>query len=219
MQLALFDLDDTLLTGDSGWQWAQHLIGLGVLERESFESRSRAFHRQYVDGVLDIQEYLRFQLEPLTRHPRETLAAWRRDYLQIRIKPRLSAGARGLVAKHQGDLCAILTATNRYITEPIAEELGIANLLATDPEEMDGRFTGGIRGTPCFREGKIARLEAWLASRQQSLADFSAVWFYSDSANDLPLLERATHPVAVDPDDRLREVAAVRGWPILAIHG
>jgi HAD superfamily hydrolase (TIGR01490 family) len=219
MRLALFDLDNTLLAGDSDYEWAQFLIEEGILEREHYEARNREFYEQYKAGVLDIREVLDFQLKPLSRYSRDVLDTWHRGFMQRKIAPMISAAARALVAKHRGDLTVIITATNSFVTAPIARELGVEHLVATVPEECNGRFTGGVSGLPCFREGKVSRLDDWLASRGLALDAFSESWFYSDSANDLPLLERVTHPVAVDPDSRLLAVARERGWQILYLHG
>ena len=215
MRLALFDLDNTLLAGDSDYEWAQYLIDRGVLEREGYEARNNEFFEQYKAGVLDIYEFLDFQLKPLAEHDRSTLDAWRSGFMQERIMPIIRAEARTLIERHRGDTCIIITATNSFVTAPIAQALGIAHLIATEPEERGGRFTGRVAGTPCFREGKITRLESWLGERRLSLAAFEQSWFYSDSVNDLPLLERVTHPVAVEPDDRLEAAARAQGWPIL----
>jgi len=219
MRLVLFDLDNTLLAGDSDYEWAQYLIDIGVLERETYEARNDEFYRQYKAGQLDIYEFLDFQLAPLARHPRETLDRWHDDYMQTRIRPMIGAAARALVARHAADVRAIITATNSFVTGPIAREFGVEHLIATEPEEREGSFTGRPHGLPCFREGKVRRLDAWLSGRGESLAHFAQSWFYSDSMNDLPLLERVTHPVAVDPDERLAAHAAARGWPILRLHG
>ncbi len=218
MRLALFDLDNTLLAGDSDYEWAQFLIDEGVLERETYEARNRQFYEQYKAGVLDIREFLDFQLKPLARYPRARLDAWHRGFMAKKIAPIISAAARALLARHRDDLRVIITATNRFVTGPIALELGIENLVATEPEERDGCFTGAVSGEPCFREGKLLRLEGWLAERGLQLNGFSESWFYSDSINDLPLLERVTHPVVVDPDERLAAHARSRGWPILTLH-
>lgn len=217
-RLALFDLDNTLLAGDSDYEWAQFLIDEGVLERERYEARNLEFYEQYKAGVLDIFEFLAFQLKPLAQYPRAQLDAWHRGFMRSRILPMISAQARGLVDRHAGDLRAIVTATNSFVTGPIAREFGIEHLVATTPEETDGRFTGGVTGQPCFREGKVSRLHDWLGALGHRFEDFGETWFYSDSANDLPLLETVSHPVAVDPDPRLEAQAQARGWPILRLH-
>jgi HAD superfamily hydrolase (TIGR01490 family) len=215
MRLALFDLDNTLLAGDSDYEWAQYLIDRGVLDRDRYEARNNEFYEQYKAGVLDIYEFLDFQLKPLAQYPRATLDAWHRDFMRERILPIIRAEARALIGRHHGDTSIIITATNSFVTGPIAHALGVEHLIATVAEERDGRFTGRVAGTPCFREGKIACLQSWLGSRDLALEGFSKSWFYSDSVNDLPLLERVTHPVAVDPDERLESAAREKGWPIL----
>lgn len=217
MNLALFDLDNTLLAGDSDFEWAQFLIGQGVLDREVYEARNQQFFDQYKKGTLDIREFLEFQLKPLSRHPRRVLDEWHGQYMREKILPMIRPSARELVERHRADLRVIVTATNSFVTAPIAREFGIDNLIATEPAQVNGEFTGGVSGTPCFREGKVTRVEAWLASRGQPLTSFAQSWFYSDSLNDLPLLKRVTHPVAVDPDDTLRALAGKHGWPILGL--
>lgn len=218
--IALFDLDNTLLSGDSDYEWAQFLIERGVLDRSQYESKNDHFFRQYKEGRLDIHEFLDFQLAPLARHPRDELDRWHAEFMRARIRPIVRAKGRDLVRQHlaQGDLCAIVTSTNAFITAPIARELGIDHLLATELEERGGRFTGRPSGTPSFRMGKVTRLAEWLGGRGQTLASFSASWFYSDSHNDLPLLERVTRPVAVDPDDVLRGEALARGWQVISLQ-
>ena len=221
MKLALFDLDNTLLAGDSDFEWAQFLIGRGVLDREVHEARNRAFYEQYKAGTLDIHAFLDFQLKPLGRHSRAQLEAWHREYMAERIRPMITEKARALVNEHRedADLLAIITATNRFVTAPIAREFGIENLIATEVEEIDGRFTGRGTGIPCFKEHKITRLEMWLAERRLLWEDISESWFYSDSLNDIPLLAKVSHAVAVDPDDTLRAHAAAAGWPIISLRG
>jgi HAD superfamily hydrolase (TIGR01490 family) len=145
------------------------------------------------------------------------LDEWHHRFMSLRMLPLIRASARALVAKHRGDLRVVITATNSFVTAPIAREFGIEHLIATEPEAKDGEFTGRVCGTPCFQEGKVRRLEAWLEARGESLASFDASWFYSDSINDLPLLQRVTHPVAVDPDERLRAHAQRRTWPIISL--
>jgi HAD superfamily hydrolase (TIGR01490 family) len=221
MDLVLFDLDNTLLAGDSDYEWAQFLIDEGVLDRVTYEAANDRFYDQYKAGTLDIYEFLAFQLAPLARYPRATLDAWHEKFMQAKIRPMMGDRARRLVAAHveRGALVAIVTATNSFVTGPIAREFGIEHLVATEPETNgDGAFTGGVEGTPCFREGKIARVEAWLESRGRRLDGFPASWFYSDSQNDLPLLERVSRPVAVDPDPKLAEVASARGWEIMSLR-
>ena len=217
-RLVLFDLDNTLLACDSDFEWAQFLIEQGVVDREVYEAHNLSFLQNYQAGTLDIHAFLNFQLKPLSRHPRSQLADWHREFMEIKIRPLIRDKARSLVERHRGDLRVVITATNSFVTAPIAHEFGIAELIATEPEERNGEFTGRVSGTPCFREGKVTRLEAWLAGRGRSLADYSESWFYSDSHNDLPLLERVSHPVAVDPDETLRAHAGRRGWPIITLE-
>jgi len=217
MKLALFDLDNTLLDGDSDHAWAQFLIEEGVLHPDEYHARNEWFYERYKDGTLDIHEFLDFQLAPIANRPRDLLDRWHNEFMQRKIRPMIAARAPELIASHADALRAIVTATNRFITAPIAAELGVPELIATDIDEVDGRFTGKPRGTPTFREGKIERVNQWLASRGKRLEDFES-WFYSDSLNDLPLLERVTHPVAVDPDATLRTHAAERGWPVISLR-
>lgn len=220
MQLALFDLDHTLLSGDSDYEWTQYLVSKGIVDRTTHEARNAEFYEQYKAGIMDIHEFLDFQLRPLADHTRADLEAWHADFMETQIRPRLSQKARELVRKHldAGDICAMVTATNSFVTGPIARELGIPHLIATIPAQEDGRFTGKPRGLPSFREGKIARVDAWLESMGLWWNNFQRSWFYSDSHNDLPLLLRVTDPVVVDPDATLRAHAEKAGWPILSIH-
>jgi len=217
MNLALFDLDNTLLAGDSDFEWAQFLIDRGVLDRKTYEARNQAFYDQYKAGTLDIFEFLDFQLKPLSQYPRPVLDAWHGEYMKQRILPMIRDSARALVDKHRGEVRVIITATNSFVTAPIARAFGIEHLIATEPEQRDGVFTGGVSGTPCFREGKVERLEAWLAERGESIKSVLKSTFYSDSHNDLPLLEQVGHPVAVDPDAALRAHAGARGWPVISL--
>jgi len=220
VNLALFDLDNTLLSGDSDFEWAQFLIEQGALDRELFEAKNLAFYEQYKAGTLDIHEFLDFQLKPLSRHTRNVLDGWRDNFMQSKVRGMVTVAAQDLVAKHRatGDVCVIITATNSFITSPIAQEFGVEHLIATEPEERDGEFTGCVVGVPCFREGKVARLESWLAQQGWGWESFSDSYFYSDSLNDLPLLKKVRHPVAVDPDETLRSYAEQHGWPILALR-
>jgi len=220
VRLVLFDLDNTLLAGDSDFEWAQFLIDQGVLDREVYEARNLEFYEHYKAGTLDIHEFLDFQLKPLARHPRPQLDAWHAEFMRTRILPIITAKSRALLEKElaAADLVAIITATNSFVTAPIARELGVAHLIATDPEQVNGEFTGGVAGIPCFREGKIARLDAWLAAQGVSRGDIAESRFYSDSLNDLPLLESVTHPVAVDPDPTLAAHAHKMGWPVISLR-
>ena len=220
MRLALFDLDHTLLSGDSDYEWTQYLVSKGIVDRTTHEARNAEFYEQYKAGTMDIHEFLDFQLRPLADHTRADLEAWHADFMETQIRPRLSQKARELVRKHldAGDICAMVTATNSFVTGPIARELGIPHLIATIPAQENGRFTGKPRGLPSFREGKIARVDAWLESMGLWWNNFQRSWFYSDSHNDLPLLLRVTDPVVVDPDATLRAYAENAGWPILSIH-
>ena len=220
MRLALFDLDNTLLSGDSDYEWGQFLVDRGILERDAYEAQNRVYYEQYVAGTLDIHEYLGFALRPLAEHQPADLARWHADFMHSRILPMVSDQARSLVRRHRerGDLCAIITATNSFVTTPIAAEFGVQHLIATEPESRAGRFTGRVAGTPCFREGKVRRLEEWLSSQGRGLHDFAESSFYSDSHNDLPLLERVSRPVAVDPDEALDREAARRGWERISLR-
>lgn len=220
MNLALFDLDNTLLSGDSDFEWAQFLITQGVLDREAYAARNLEFYEQYKAGTLDIHVFLDFQLKPLSRHSRVQLDAWHAQFMQTRILPMIGDPARALVNRHraEGDTLAIITATNRFVTAPIAREFGITHLIATEAEQVDGEFTGKALDIPCFREGKVKRLEGWLAAHGASWQTIRRSWFYSDSHNDLFLLERVTDPVAVDPDPQLMQTAQARGWPIMSLR-
>ena len=220
MNLVLFDLDNTLLSGDSDFEWAQFLIAKGVLDREVHEARNIEFFEHYKAGTLDIHAFLDFQLAPLSRHPRPELDQWHREFMATHIRPIITSAARTLVQRHldDGSLCAIVTATNSFVTGPIAREFGIPHLVATIPAHEEGRFTGKPRGTPAFKAGKIERVDAWLEELGAWWGGFGETWFYSDSHNDLPLLKRASHPVAVDPDDTLRQHAIQQGWPVISLR-
>jgi HAD superfamily hydrolase (TIGR01490 family) len=220
MKLALFDLDNTLLAGDSDYEWAQFLIEQGVVDPEVYKAGNDRFYRQYMNGTLDIHEFLDFQLAPLTRHPREQLDGWREAFMEQKIRPIMLPKAVELLARHReaGDLCAIITATNSFITAPIARAFGIEHLLATEPEAVRGRFTGKAAGVPCFRDGKPVRVAQWLRARGTTLGQFAESAFYSDSRNDIPLLEWVTTPVAVDPDPVLAELARQRHWRVISLR-
>ena len=216
--LAIFDLDNTLLAGDSDYAWGCYLVERGLVNGEEYERENQRYYAQYKAGQLDIMEFLAFALRPLASHEPEELQRWHADFMQRDILPMISDAARALVEKHRaaGDTLLIITATNRFVTGPIARAFGIENLLATDPEQVNGRYTGAVAGIPCFQEGKVQRLRQWLRDSGHTLTDS---WFYSDSHNDLPLLRLVDHPVAVDPDPQLQVVAEQSGWPILQLHG
>jgi HAD superfamily hydrolase (TIGR01490 family) len=217
MNLVLFDLDNTLLSGDTDVEWLEFLIDEGVVP-QSARQENAEMDRRYRSGQADALEYVRFYLRSYPPHELPTLQAWRSSFLEQRIRPRMLAAGRRLIQEQKQHLVAIITATNRFLTEPIAAGFGIQHLMATEPQIVDGRFTGDIVGAPCMREGKIEHLNKWLAARGQSLREFPQSWFYSDSINDLPLLERVTHPVAVDADRRLAEIARQRGWRTVSLR-
>ncbi len=220
MRLALFDLDNTLLNGDSDFEWSQFLIRIGVLDAELFEAQNLKFYEQYKAGTLDIHAFLNFQLKPLSRHPRSTLDTWHQQFMRESVMPMVTQSSRELVARHlaAGDVCVIITATNSFVTAPIAREFGIEHLIATEPEQQDGEFTGRVEGVPSFKEGKITRLNQWLTARGWTLDSFEDTTFYSDSLNDLPLLKIVRHPVAANPDDTLRAHAELQAWPIINLR-
>jgi len=220
MNLALFDLDNTLLTSDSDFEWSQFLIEKKVLDRKEYESRNLEFYEQYKSGTLDINQFLDFQLQPLSLYPRTQLDDWHNEFMAKKIMPQIAPGAYKLINEHMlgGDLCIIITATNRFVTEPIARILGISNLIATEPDQKGGEFNGQVFGTPCFREGKITRLEDWMDEHNLTWLSFLESWFYSDSLNDIPLLKKVTNPVAVDPDSTLEKYAKENNWPIISLR-
>lgn len=220
MDLAIFDLDNTLLAGDSDYQWGEFLIDIGVVERAAHASINDQFYADYKVGKLDINAFLEFQLKPLSQHPRTQLDAWHREFMQQKIAPMMTEKSRALVEQHRanGDLLLIITATNSFVTGPIASAFGIANLIGTVPEEMNGEFTGKVTGTPSFQQGKITRLNEWLAERGQGLSDFGTTWFYSDSHNDLPLMKLVDKPIAVNPDPILLAYAEDHAWPIMSLR-
>ena len=217
MSLAIFDLDNTLLGDDSDYLWGQFLVEQQLVDKEFYERENQRFYEEYKTGKLDILEFLAFSLEPLTRIGPDTLSKLHAQFMREKIKPVMLTKATNLLETHRqkGDTLLIITATNRFITGPIAETLGVDHLIATDPEIIEGRYTGRVAGTPCFREGKVTQLEKWLTVYQQNLSNS---WFYSDSHNDLPLLEMVTQPVAVDPDDTLASHAESKGWPIISLR-
>ena len=217
MALVLFDLDNTLLAGDSDYLWGQFLGEQGLVDKDFYEAENERFYREYQEGRLDIFEFLAFSLKPLSQRPLQELQQLHRQFMEDKILPIITPDAKMLVEMHRkrGDDLLIITATNAFVTAPIAATFGIDQLIATEPEIRNGRYTGRVAGTPCFREGKVKRLEAWLQEHDQNLGN---AWFYSDSHNDLPLLEKVTHPIPVDPDEALSRVAKDRGWPVLYLH-
>ena len=217
MRLAIFDLDNTLLAGDSDYLWGQFMVEQGHVDGSWYERENRRYYEQYKAGTLDIREFCAFSMQPLTQHEPERLYAWRQQFIREKIACIVAAGTPALLERHraQGDRLLITTATNRFITEPIAQLLGVSDLIATDPEMRDGRYTGQISGVPNFQDGKVQRLAQWRAQQPQHYAHTS---FYSDSRNDLPLLLLADTAVAVDPDDVLRAEAVSRGWPVISLR-
>jgi HAD superfamily hydrolase (TIGR01490 family) len=217
VSLAIFDLDNTLLRGDSDHAWGEFLVEQGAVDAERFATENNRYYAAYLAGTLDIYEFLeKHQLRPLAENSRATLDRWRDEFMRTRIAPLITPAARALVDSHRrrGDTLLIITATNRFITAPIAEEFGIPHLIATEPEEVNGEFTGRVAGVPSYREGKVTRLTDWIHDRTEKLDDS---WFYSDSHNDLPLLNLVTHPVAVNPDPTLAEYANTRGWKCIEL--
>lgn len=217
MALTIFDLDNTLLGGDSDFLWGRYLCENGIVDEAAYRRANEHYYQQYLEGSLDIDEFLEFVFKPLASHDMDTLHLWRAAYLEQKIKPIMLPAAVALVEKHrsQGDTLLIITATNSFLTAPIAEMLGIDNLIATEPEMQDGRFTGRVAGKPSFQHGKVERLRSWLNAEDGALKGST---FYSDSHNDLPLLELVDTPVAVDPDPKLQAVAQQRGWKILSLR-
>lgn len=217
MSLAIFDLDNTLIAGDSDHLWGEFLIEQQHVDGEHFKQQNDRFYAAYQNGTLDIHEYLAFALAPLTHFSPEQLEQLHGQFMHDKISPLMLSKATVLIDQHrqQGDTLLIITATNRFVTAPIATKLGIEHLLASEPEVIAGRYTGKACGIPCFQEGKVQRLQQWLEQQQHA---HDTTYFYSDSANDLPLLQQVTHPIAVDPDPRLREFAQRNGWPIISLR-
>lgn len=217
MRLALFDLDNTLLAGDSDHAWGDYLCERGILDGDAYKARNDAFYQDYLAGKLNITDYLNFSLEILGRTEMAQLDQWHREFMRDCVEPIILDKALALLDKHRaaGDKLLIITATNRFVTGPIAARLGVDTLLATECEMLDGRYTGRTTDVPCFKEGKVTRLNRWLKETGLSLADS---YFYSDSMNDLPLLEKVAHPFAVDPDPTLRAEAERRGWPVISLR-
>ncbi len=218
--LALFDLDNTLLAGDSDYNWSIFLIGEGLLDEKTHHDRNEQFYQDYKNGTLDIYAFLKFQLQPLAQHPKKFLDELHKKYMEKVIRPMMTQKAQDLVNQHKanGDLCVVITATNSFVTKPIATAYGIEHLIGTDPEMVDGEYTGGVSGVPSFQEGKVTRINAWLAERGKKLADFEKSYFYSDSHNDLPLMKLVTNPVAVDADEKLTAFTMAQHWQQISLR-
>ena len=217
MGIALFDLDNTLIAGDSDFLWGCFLVEQGIVDATLYERENQRFYDQYKVGELDIHEFMDFQLRLLSEHSLDILQQWRKQYVEEKITPVLLPRAQALIERHrqQGDTLVVITATNRFLTDPVAKLYGISHLIATEPEMQNDQYTGKVAGTPCFQDGKVVRLTEWLDENRQSL---QGSWFYSDSHNDLPLLNNVTHPVAVDPDEILERHASDHDWPIISLR-
>lgn len=217
MALALFDLDNTLLAGDSDYLWGVFLGEQGIVDADHYQQENLRFYADYKKGNLDIHAFQAFSQQPLVDNDIDTMKALRQRFVEQKIRPIMTPAAFRLIEKHreQGDTLVIITATNSFVTRPIAEAFGIDNLLATEPEVIDGRYTGKIAGTPCFQGGKVIRLRAWM---QEHGLDMQGSWFYSDSHNDLPLLLEVDNPVVVDGDEQLLSQAREAGWPSISLR-
>jgi HAD superfamily hydrolase (TIGR01490 family) len=217
LALAIFDLDNTLIAGDSDHLWGEFLVEKALVDADYFKARNDAFYQDYVNGTLDMTAYLDFSLAPLAEHGKDKLNILHEEFMAGYIQPIMLNKARMLLNQHRAkdDTLLIITATNRFVTAPIARALGVDHLLAIELEEKDGRYTGKVSGVPSYREGKITRLNAWLKNQDCSM---EGAYFYSDSHNDLPLLETVAQPIAVDPDEKLADIAKRRGWKIISLR-
>ena len=213
MSLALFDLDNTLLAADSDYLWGCFLVEKNLVDKTTYDAANQRFYDEYKQGTLDIFEFLTFSLKPLTTYSREQLTKLHKEFMQKHITPAMTEKGKAQIKYHRekGDFIVIITATNRFVTQPIAEAFQVDDLIATDPEIINDQYTGKVVGTPCFQEGKITRLNEWLKNTHHDLENST---FYSDSHNDIPLLEIVTTPIAVDPDEQLKAVAQQRNWEI-----
>ena len=220
MNLTIFDLDNTLLDGDSDYNWGLFLIKEGLVDQKTHESSNKQFYDDYNSGKLDIYEFVEFQFKFFRDNPRILLDKLLKRYIDEIAKPMITKKARDLVSKHRakGDKLLIITATNSYITKPIGKLFDIDDLIGTDPEEIDGEFTGKVKGIPSFKEGKIERLNLWLKQKKFTFNDFDQISFYSDSQNDLPLLRLVSNPIAVNPDRVLEKEAIKNNWPIIILR-
>lgn len=217
MTLAIFDLDNTLLAGDSDHAWGEFLVDAELVDQEHHRQQNDQFYQDYLNGELDIQRYQRFALSPIAQRELDEVEAWHKAFMERRVKPLYQKKADELLEHHrrQGHTLMIITATNRFVTGPIAEAMGIEHLIATEPEIRDGRYTGDITGIPSFQDGKVLRLRQWLEENEGTL---EGAWFYSDSHNDLPLLRLVDNPVAVDPDPTLEQYAREQGWTVMSLR-
>ena len=217
--IALFDLDYTLLGGDATYEWIHFLVRKGAIDPSNIALLDQ-YYEDYGKGTLDIVAFLHFDFGALTRHPRAKMEEWREEYLRDIMAPLILPKARELIASHEtrGHVTAIVTAANSFLTGPIATMIGVGHLLASDPEIVAGEYTGKIDGIACFHEGKITKLEAWLAARHEALSDFRESYFYGDSQSDVPLMEKVTHPVAVGTDETLGRIARERNWPVISLR-
>lgn len=217
MALAIFDLDNTLIAGDSDHGWGEFLVERGIVDQHLYQEKNDYYFQQYQQGKLDILDYLQFSLQPLTQHDLATLHKLRDQFVAEKIIPIITQKSRELLAKHRqaGDYLLIITATNLFVTEPIAKELGVDDIIATEPEFIDGAYTGKVAGIPSFQDGKVKRLTEWLAQNELSL---QGSYFYSDSQNDLPLLKQVDYPVAVDADPTLLQYAQDHDWPVISLR-
>lgn len=211
MTLAIFDLDHTLINDDSDYLWGEYLVQNQYVDADYYKTKNDRFYNDYKNGVLDINEFLKFSLHPLTQHSIEQLNVWRADFVEQKIKPVIAKNTPKLIQQHkdQGHITIIISATNRFVTQPIAELLKVEHLLSTEPEIKNGQYTGQYIGTPTFQEGKIKALNEWMADNEQHL---EGSYFYSDSINDLPLLNKVSHPIVVNPDEKLTQVAQKNNW-------
>ena len=217
MALAIFDLDNTLIAGDSDHAWGEYLVEQGIVDEKIYKDSNDKFLKDYQNGNLNIEEYLAFALQPLAKHPIKDLHNWRQDFFERKIQPLILPKALELIAHHrtQGDFLLIITATNRFVTELIAQALEVDHLIATEPEQNEQGYTGRVSGTPSYKEGKIVRLNEWLSEQEY---DMEGAYFYSDSHNDLPLLKLVEYPIAIDPDDTLRKYCETHHWPIRSLR-
>ncbi len=217
MALAIFDLDNTLIAGDSDHSWGVFLVEKQLVDAETYRLANDGFYADYKNGTLDIRAYLQFSLAPLAHYSMVELEKLHAEFMRDHIEPLMLPKAEALLQQHrdQGDHLLIITATNGFVTRPIARRLGVDDILATDPEVIDGRYTGNFVGIPCFQAGKITHLHEWLKHSHHSL---EGAYFYSDSINDLPLLEQVDQPVAVDPDELLASIARERNWKVLSLR-